>query len=258
MPLNVSQSLAIASFGYSDRGLVREKNEDNFLVDDDRRVYAVADGLGGVPNGEKASLLAVQMIGDYYDDALLRGDLFLKDMFSEINHSVYQEGHRLSPDLGMATTLTVAQVVGDTLAIGHVGDSAVYLYRAGSMRLLTAEHTLRAAVCKNMTPEECANVPEALSHTVTRCVGHRPTIDVDLTDLPLQPGDRILLCTDGVIKYMEEEFIEKAFAISTSPEQMVRKLINEARERGGMDNATAVALFIQGTPPKIFGLSARS
>lgn len=255
MMLSTQKTLAVSSFGASDRGCVREKNEDNFLVDDDRQIYSVADGLGGVPNGEKASLLAVQMIGDYMDDAVMRGDLFLKDMFTQINESVYNEGHRLNPDLGMATTLTTAQIVGDTLAIAHVGDSGIYLYRSGTIRMLTEEHTLKASVCKNMTQEECDNVPEALAHTLTRCVGHRHNVEVDLTNLPLQPGDRILLATDGVIKYMEEEFIEKAFAVSPSPEALVRKLVNEARERGGMDNATAVAIFVKGTPPKIFGLS---
>lgn len=250
------KSLVITSFGATDCGLVRDRNEDNFLIDDGRDVYAVADGLGGVPHGDKASLLAVQMVRDYYDEAISRGDLFLRDMFDEINTSVFREGHRLAPDLGMATTLTVAQVHDDSLIIGHVGDSAVFLYRAGVVRQLTDEHTLRAAVGRDMTEEERANLPEALGHTLTRCVGHRPTVDVDLLEMPLHAGDRVLLCTDGVTKYIDPEFFERAFALATDAEGLVKMLLTEARERGGMDNATAVAFFAKGDTPRIFGLSA--
>lgn len=256
MPHTAAHQLTIKSFAATDCGLVREKNEDNYLIDDDRRVYAVADGLGGVPNGEKASLLAVQMARDYYDESVIRGDLFIREMFEHINRAVYQEGHRTSPDLGMATTLTLAQIIGNRLCIGHVGDSAVYLYRAGTVRALTEEHTLRAAVSKTVSAEEQANIPEALSHTLTRCIGQSLPLEVDVVNLPLLPGDRILLCTDGIIKYVDDEFVEKAFAVAHSPEVLVKRLLAEARERGGMDNATAIAIFV-GAPvtgnQRIFG-----
>ena len=250
--------LVVTSFGATDCGLVRQRNEDNFLIDDDRGVYAVADGLGGVPNGDQASLLAMQMIGNYYDEAVLRGDLFIREMFEEINRSVYKQGHYYSPDLGMATTLTLAQVSGNTLAIGHVGDSALYLYRGGTVRQLTEEHTLHAAVSKNMDASEFCTIPEALSHTLTRCIGQQATVEVDQVHLPLQAGDRILLCTDGVTKYVDMEFIERAFAVATSPEMLVKLLLSEARDRGGMDNATAVGLFVKGNAPRVFGLSANA
>ncbi len=258
MPQSAINTLTVTSFGASDCGCVRSRNEDNFLVDDGRRLYAVADGLGGVPNGDKASLLALQMVCDYCDEAAMRGDIFLDEMFQAVNSSVYNEGHRLSPDLGMATTLTLGQIIGEMLSVGHVGDSAVYLYRAGTVRVLTAEHTLRANVCKNLPEDEWDTIPEALGHTLTRCIGHQRTVEIDQLTLPLQPGDRVLLCTDGVIKYVDAEFIEKAFAVSTSPEVLVKKLLSEARERGGMDNATAVSFFVKGNTPRVFGLSARS
>jgi protein phosphatase len=251
-----TKSFVITSFGSTDCGLVRENNEDNFLIDDARGVYAVADGCGGIPHGDQASLLTIQMIQNFYDEAVFRGDLFIKEMFGEINRAVFQEGHRLNADLGMATTLTMAQIVDNMLVIGHVGDSVVYLYRAGTLRQLTAEHTLKAAVCATLSPEECENVPEALGHTLTRCIGHKPTVDVDVLEMPLQPGDRVLLCTDGVTKYLDSEFVEKAFAVATSPEALVRSLLDEAGERGGMDNATGVSFFVKGNTPKIFGLSA--
>lgn len=256
MPESTLNGLKLSSFGATDCGLVRSRNEDNFLIDDDRGVYAVADGLGGVPNGDKASMLAMQMVGDYYDEAVLRGDLFIREMFEQINRSVFQQGHYYSPDLGMATTLTLAQASGGTLAIGHVGDSAVYLYRAGTVRALTEEHTLHAAVSKNISIEEQANIPEALSHTLTRCIGQNPSVEVDQINLPLQEGDRILLCTDGVGKYVDMEFIERAFALATSPEVLVKMLLGEARERGGMDNATAISIFAQSSAPRMFGVSA--
>lgn len=262
MPHTLINLLTVKSFGATDCGLVRSKNEDNFLIDDDRRVYAVADGLGGVPNGDKASLLAVQMARDYYDEAVIRGDLFLREMFEQINRSVYQEGHVHSPDLGMATTLTLAQISGNMLAIGHVGDSGVYLYRAGTVRGLTEEHTLKAAVGKSMSEEDRENIPEALSHTLTRCIGQQLNVEVDQLNLPLQPNDRILLCTDGIIKYVDADFLERAFAVASSPETLVKLLVNEARDRGGMDNATAVAIFVsspaQPSNDRIFGLSAQS
>ncbi len=261
MPLTHANLLTVKSFGATDCGLVRGRNEDNFLIDDDRRVYAVADGLGGVPNGDKASLLAVQMARDYYDEAVIRGDLFIREMFEQINRSVWQEGHVHSPDLGMATTLTLAQISGNLLAIGHVGDSGVYLYRGGTVRALTEEHTLKAAVSKTMNEEDRENIPEALSHTLTRCIGQQQALEVDQVNLPLQVNDRILLCTDGVIKYVDAEFIERAFAVASSPEMLVMLLLSEARDRGGMDNATAVAIFVSGPAQpagRIFGLSSQS
>jgi protein phosphatase len=235
--------------------MVRTHNEDNLLIDDARRVYAVADGLGGIPNGEKASQLAIQMVGDFYDDTLMRGDLFLREMFDQINGAVYKQGHYYSPDLGMATTLTLVQITGNGMAIGHVGDSAVFLYRAGTVRQLTEDHTMKVAIERNLAKGDYEFIPEALSHTLTRCIGHQMNVDVDTISLPLQAGDRILLCTDGITKYVSPEFMERAFAVALTPERLVKMLLNEARDLGGMDNATAVSVYVGGTTPKIFGLS---
>jgi protein phosphatase len=251
-------SLVISSFGTSDVGLVRDKNEDNFLIDVATGVYVVADGLGGVPYGDRASAMAVHMVKDYFDSAIMRGDIFLKEMFNEINRATYREGHRLNPDLGMATTLTVAQISDGRLVIGHVGDSAIFLYRNGTLRQLTAEHTVRAAVCAALPTDEYENIPEALGHTLTRCIGNSTSVEVDVVQLALHPGDRLLLCTDGVTKYMEFSFIEKAMAIAANPEILAKTLVGEARDRGGMDNATAVGLFVRGNTPRIFGLSGNS
>ena len=202
----ILNSLTISSFGTTDLGLVRSKNEDNFLIDDSQGIYAIADGLGGVPYGDEASALAVHMIHDYFEESVLRGDIFMKEMFEEINRAVYQQGHRLNPDLGMATTLTVAHVSGENLVVGHVGDSALFLYRGGELKQLTAEHTVKAAVCATLTELECENVPEALGHTLTRCLGHSPTVEPDVLEILLQPGDRLMLCTDGISKYVPCRF----------------------------------------------------
>ncbi len=233
----------IRTFGGTDRGLMRTRNEDAFLVDDNVRVYAVADGLGGLPEGALASFLAIEELKRYCKDAAGR-PLELREVFDGINRKVHAAGMKIGGDIGIGTTLTVVQTNGRKLEIGHVGDSGAYaLQRNGKWRKLTIDHTMAQEMRDRLPPGEDTYIPEYYTHTLTRCIGQRGPIDVDVYRHEIQPGERVLLYSDGVTKTMnEDELVDEAFR-TDDPESFVARIIDTANERGGPDNVTAVALF---------------
>ncbi len=239
--------MRILSYGLTDRGLIRQRNEDSLLVDDVNRVYAVADGLGGLPRGALASSLAISKLEEIASSPRFRGEPDFKQVFRTINDRVRDEGQKISGEIGIGTTLTVAFFRGSELTLAHVGDSALFLMRDGDMRQLTRDHTMEQDLLDRMTPEEKlrAVIPEYFAHTLTRCIGQQDELDCDLEKFEIQKGDRLLLVSDGVTKTHTDEEIAVHLGSSSSPEVCSVGFIHTANERGGPDNTTAVSLFIE-------------
>ncbi|MDX2109260.1 MAG: PP2C family serine/threonine-protein phosphatase [Verrucomicrobiota bacterium] len=229
------------TFGLTHPGKMRTRNEDAYLLDDIRRIYAVADGLGGLPEGDLASSMAIQQLNELLSASTSREPDYLK-VFNEISRAVWREGVRLQAEIGIGTTLTLLVLRERSCTVCHVGDCAVFLFRKDKWEQLTTDHTM-AEELRAQHPGEQVIVPEHFSHTLTRCIGQPGELQVEIRKHTLKAGDRLLICSDGITKTISEEELYYISKVSSSPQELIEKCINLANDRGGPDNSTGIAIF---------------
>jgi PPM family protein phosphatase len=242
--------MRLSSFAATDVGRQRSGNEDSLLRGS--TVFAVADGLGGHQGGEVASAMAVERL------AALDGRAFaepaeaaqaLADAIGDANRAILERGVA-DPNLwGMGTTVTAAAVVADlVLQLAHVGDSRAYLLRGeGPPRQLTTDHTVVGELVRRgrLTPRQAAAHPER--SVLTRAVGLDPDVPVEQpAPLELQPGDQVLLCSDGLTETVADEQLAAVLAGEADGEEACQALIAAANAAGGPDNITVVLLRVAG------------
>jgi len=251
----------IQSLALTDVGRKRKHNEDNFLVNDSLRMYAVADGMGGHNAGEVASAMALDILSSYV--ASHRELLEIKggsltsaakraifDMLDEgvqrACQQIYDLGQNNPDNRGMGTTLSALVLTGNAAFIAHVGDSRVYLYRKNKTYLLTEDHTLLNEHLKRglITREEAVNFPH--KNVITRAVGVMAKVPADTFFLEVAEGDRFLLCSDGLHGYTRRNADLDAFLALPKLEDIPSRLIEFANESGGKDNITTVVLSATG------------
>jgi len=220
----------------TDIGQVREGNEDAVLIDDP--LYAVADGMGGHRGGEVASNLALQTVEQLF--AKRQGTL--TEQVERANRAVFERSQSDRDVSGMGTTLTAALIEGGAVRLAHVGDSRAYLFRGGKLQLLTEDHTLvhRMVVEGEITETEAQNHPHR--SVLTRALGVEGDVRVDETNVEVQVGDRLLLCTDGLTGMLSEDEIVSVLHDVRDPQEAVDRLVREANRAGGIDNITAVII----------------
>ncbi len=241
--------------GMTDVGRVRKNNQDAFLVSNSLGLFIVADGMGGHAGGDVASRLAIEAfqnaIGPIEADPsdTTRRDIhtedFLRRMVTAANDRILEEARR-SPELrNMGTTLVVAGIVdagdGPLVRVIHVGDSRAYLYRRGVLRQLTHDHSVVEDFVRRglMSQEEASVHPKR--HALTRAVGIDQTVEPDYISEPLQSGDLLLLCTDGLTKMIQDRELEDWVGrLGARPDTLCRSLVDESNRRGGHDNVTLV------------------
>jgi len=227
----------------TDKGQVREGNEDAYLVEPP--LYAVADGMGGHRGGEVASQLALETIADLFR----KGDVPLVDQVRRANRAVFERSGEDRSVAGMGTTLTAALVHGEQAHVLHVGDSRAYLLRAGAFRQLTEDHTLvnRMVKAGEITPEEAEVHPHR--NVITRSLGTEADVDVDEQEVGLLDGDQLVLCSDGLTGMLSEGQIQAILEAATSAQEAADRLVRAANRAGGVDNITVVVLSIaEGEP----------
>ena len=209
--------------GRSDAGKVRENNEDSWLVREGRGVMllAVADGVGGVAGGEQASAAAIDTLCRRFYEALATQDLraSLATAIREANDAVVRAAAVRGQS--SATTLVVAAIRKSEATIANVGDSRAYLVRGATARQITADHS-------GARPNE-----------ITRFVGDERGIQPDVFVESLRPGDRLVLCSDGLTRHVQDGEIAASSA-RAAPAQAAGRLVDLANERGGEDNVTVV------------------
>ncbi|MGZ4131542.1 MAG: Stp1/IreP family PP2C-type Ser/Thr phosphatase, partial [Actinomycetota bacterium] len=227
----------------TDIGRVRDGNEDSYLVEPP--LYAVADGMGGHRGGEVASQLALETLEGRF--AAQEGSL--ADQVRAANRAVFERSASDRKVTGMGTTLTAALVGGDNAHLVHVGDSRAYLLRAGAFRQLTEDHTLvtRMVRAGEITEAEAAVHPHR--NVLTRVLGTEPEVDLDVQDVGLLEGDRLLLCSDGLTVMLTEDQIQAILGTTPQPQEAADRLVRAANRAGGIDNITVVVLdAVQGPP----------
>ena len=228
------------SAALTDRGLVREENEDAFVITDS--LAAVADGMGGHQAGEVASRTAVAELADALGGSLRRPTTALLNAFSRANDAVLRQAAQ-ADKAGMGSTLTAVVLSGRRAWIGHIGDSRAYLLREGLLTQLTRDHSLVADLVRNgsLSPEEARIHPRR--HVITKAIGSDTVIKPDVFSLNLLAGDRLILCTDGLTNHVESDRIAE-LAGGGSPQTICRDLVEAAKAGGGSDNITVAVVEI--------------
>ncbi|MEJ6622078.1 MAG: protein phosphatase 2C domain-containing protein [Opitutae bacterium] len=236
--------MIITAHGHSDVGFVREKNEDSFLVDDHRGIYAVADGVGGLPFGALASKLAVQFYkSSIHDSDDCTTEQELRVLAHSIHHNIVECGTLVGGENGIGCTFSGLRLVGDKMYFVHVGDSSIYLNDGNGLRLISKSHTLGDELIDKHGPEAAIDMPEHYMHTLTRCMGQDIDFEVDIGEIAMIPGNSILICSDGITNMVQLPEIEKMIN-EMEPMSLVYSLIDLANQNGGTDNSTAVCLRI--------------
>jgi len=238
--------LTLISHGHSDVGFIRENNEDSFLNRLDKGVFAVADGVGGLPFGALASLLAMQHLDASVQstDSCSTEDSFRK-VVHEIHLNLVKSGIIVGGQNGIGTTFSAVRFLGDRFIFAQVGDSAIFHFSGSTNKLcqVSKSHTLEAELLAKHGPDAAKDMPEHYAHTLTRCMGQEIDFEVDIGHIPVVSGDSLLICTDGLTNMIEFSEIEK-LCCELDVNQLVHHLIDLANQNGGVDNSTAVCIQV--------------
>jgi PPM family protein phosphatase len=209
----------------SEIGHVRRRNEDSLLVLADVGVYAVADGLGGHPAGDVASQTAVARLRELLADGLPEGEdpeKVTSSTLAAVHAAVIAAAQQDPERSGMATTAVLATVRGDTLYVGHVGDSRAYLLRDGVLQALTKDH--------------------GMGGYLTQALGLDRQVSPDVTEVGLRSADRVLLCTDGLTNMLADPELEAIMRDGDDAQAVCDALVDAALDAGGVDNVTVIVL----------------
>ncbi len=237
----------------SDRGLVREINEDYYGIISDcpgiEAAFIIADGMGGHNSGEVASRIAVESVtkalqnnpAEFADSGQIPDRLEM--LVVEANREVYIKSMDNSGDHGMGTTMTLAVISGDMIYIAHVGDSRLYLIRNSEIKRITTDHSYIEELVKkgSLTREEAERHPQ--KNIITRALGLPGDIEVDRYDLKIEDEDSFVICTDGLTNMLTEEEIIR-IAAGSDPEEACSRMVEAANGNGGEDNITVIVIRI--------------
>ncbi len=242
--------------GISHPGYIRPKNEDRYFVDDSLGLYAVFDGMGGHSGGDIAAALAREVVVRYVAERRHRRTprKLLERAFQRASSAVHREAQRRGARDAMGTTAVAVMVTPDRkAALASVGDSRAYLVRDGTLRLLTRDQTVvnELVASGSLTPEAAASHP--YRSVLSNNIGARPRTHVQLAELLLGEGDRLLLCSDGLTGFASAESIAAIALGAADPERAAEDLIQVALDGGGGDNVTAVVVDIAPVVPRSTG-----
>lgn len=244
----------------TDIGKKRQKNEDSFVIcapenqdlSEQRGIlFAVADGMGGAVAGEHASRLALQVLSEnYYHAPYEPAPKALLRALTSANQRIFQEAEDEPRYSGMGTTMSAVVVQGEWAYVAQVGDSRVYLLRekTGLMQI-TQDHSLVAEqVRSGLISEEEART-HSLKNLITRAVGIKESVNVDLFAVRLKRHDTLLICSDGLSNSLTEKEIVTAL-LNGDLKSGTRRLVERALQQGGSDNITSVCIRVSDIPPK--------
>lgn len=235
--------------GLSDPGLIRSVNQDAYYIDPEGRFVIVADGMGGHAGGEEASRIASQEIQAYllqhWHSSKSSGEL-LREAFLQANQAIVQEQQNY-PERGDMGTTAVVVVFREQQPpwCAHVGDSRLYRFRGSQLSQITEDHTwvARAIQAGDITPEEARFHP--WRHVLSRCLGREDLHYIDVQELDVANGDRLLLCSDGLTEELADDKIAAYLQSSPLCEKAAFALVEAAKNHGGHDNITVVIVAFQ-------------
>lgn len=280
-PPQASGEPIVKAFGLTDKGKVRSTNEDQFLVteltksmrvwqtslqgprvqvgDERAHLFLVADGMGGHRAGERASMLAATAIEHFTlnsfkwffgtDSGEARKVLAqFQSALTQADAAIVEEAADKPELRGMGTTLTMAFQVGSQLCVVHVGDSRAYLYREHELRQLTRDHTVVADLVRSGAIEPDQAAGHRLRHVITNVIGGPEAgVKVEAHALQIQPGDRLLLCSDGLTEAVSDDEIAATLEGEADVEAAAKQLLAQAMAGSATDNITLVVASFDAT-----------
>jgi protein phosphatase len=240
----------------TDRGRIRELNEDAYMLRADEGLFVVCDGMGGAPAGEVASQMAVDaMLAELRRPAAeaapsgarayLPHTNRLAAVVRRSNEVIYNQARKDPRQAGMGTTVVGAWIRQQVVSVAHVGDSRAYLWHDHRLEPLTRDHSLGEAHIAAGLIEEVRRLPVEQQNVLVRVLGREPEVEVDLKEVPVQPGDYVLLCSDGLTRMVPEYVVAKAFHDCREPQRICDALIAAANGNGGADNITVVVVEVR-------------
>jgi serine/threonine protein phosphatase PrpC len=253
--------MRLDAVGATDVGRKRAHNEDSFLVLLEESLFCVADGLGGHASGEVASRLAVEEMAEFFrltgrdeqvtwpfreDPALGQDANRLSVAIRLANLRIHERSRSDARLAGMGTTMVCAHFTRhQTMLVGHVGDSRAYLFRDDALRPLTEDHSLLATYIRQQSPS--AEQIEAFPHknVIVRALGMREVVEVDLAEEPVQAGDVLLLCCDGLSGMLPDDRIAGLLRAGRGDLRRANQaLVDAANDAGGADNVTSLLVQV--------------
>jgi serine/threonine protein phosphatase PrpC len=240
----------------TDTGRVRTLNEDVYVLREDRGLFIVCDGMGGAPAGEVASQLAATAILERLDlredvDACAdcAGDYLpwtnrLADAVRQSNQLIYHHGQTDRRRAEMGTTVVGAWLNHHVASVAHVGDSRAYLWHDNGLQLLTSDHSLVEAQVRAGVLDRERSLESKDQNVLLRVLGGAPDVDVDLHEVPVRPGDYLLLCSDGLTRTVPDSALAEAIVRWRAPQRICDQLIDAANRNGGPDNITVVVVEV--------------
>lgn len=234
---------AMPTFGScTDIGCFRDHNEDSLCVVPP--LFVVADGMGGHAAGEVASEIAVKTVADRAPRTANAREL--GDAVASANRAILRAAALGQGRKGMGTTCTAAILDGTHLAIAHVGDSRAYLLHNGQLQQITRDHSLVAELVAagEITAEEARVHPQR--SVITRALGSFTDMEADTYELEVEPGDRLMLCTDGLYSMVQDNVIQTIMSRTRNPQHAAALLTEEALDMGGHDNVTVIVVDVTG------------
>jgi serine/threonine protein phosphatase PrpC len=240
-------------------GRVRALNEDAYMLRADEGLFVVCDGMGGAPAGEVASQMAVDAIRRELHDAapatsecasggrgFLPHTTRLAEVVRRSNGVIYDQAHKNPRQAGMGTTVVGAWIRQHIVSIAHVGDSRAYLWHGDRLEPLTRDHSLGEAHIAAGLIEEVRRLTVEQQNALVRVLGREPDVDVDVKEVPVRPGNYVLLCSDGLTRMVPEYMLARAFHECRQPQRICDFLIAAANDNGGADNITVVVVQVTG------------
>lgn len=241
----------------TDVGLKRTHNEDYFALIEEDRLFMVADGMGGHASGDVASKLSTEVVGEFYrhsrnpeaswpyryDPSRSFAENRVVASIRLANERIHDASLRNRSQRGMGTTIVTFHLNGTDGYIAHVGDSRCYRCRNGRIESLTRDHSLLEEwkdARPGLTEEEIRDFPH--KNVITRALGMRETVDVDLAKVRIRDSDKFLLCSDGLSGMLADEEIHEVLQNYDDPEEVVAELIERSNAAGGDDNITAMLI----------------
>ena len=238
----------ISFYGRTDTGMVRDHNEDSFCSLRNRRLFVVADGMGGHNAGEVASRLAIESLLEFLSEEKIReirgnDEAIHQSMlaaFAHANQAVMNKAAAEETMKGMGCTMVACLLDENRLHTCHVGDARCYISEKSSLRQITTDHTSVTYINRTDASNNVVQIPRSV---VTRAIGFHSQEGPEYHKTILRPGCRILLCSDGLWNMVDHTRLEQILLNAPTPEKASESLVKAANEQGGRDNITALVIF---------------
>jgi serine/threonine protein phosphatase PrpC len=242
----------------TDTGLVRKLNEDMYAVRAKQGLFVVCDGMGGAPAGEVASQIAAETIvrqlsgagncpasDTTHEHRYLPQTSRLAEAVRQSNHVIYSQAQKDAAHAGMGTTVVGVWIAQHVASVAHVGDSRAYLWHEHTLEPLTRDHSLVEANISAGLLDRDERLYAEQQNILLRVVGRECDVDVELNEVPVEPGDYLLLCSDGLTRMVPESILSQAVVQFRHPQRICDQLINLANQNGGADNITVVVVEVR-------------